>query len=46
MKSYKTITLLLLSVLCMATSYATPVVKTGIEVLKELEFAPLAGKRV
>ena len=46
MKSYKTIILLLLGVLCVAMSHAAPVVKTGIEVLKELEFAPLVGKRV
>ena len=46
MKSYKTIILLLLGVLCVAMSHAAPVVKTGIEVLKDEAFAPLAGKRV
>ena len=46
MKSYKTIILLLLGVLCVAMSHAAPVVKTGIEVLKDEAFTPLAGKRV
>lgn len=46
MNRYKIIALLLMCLLCVASSHARPAVKTGIEVLIEQDFAPLAGKRV
>ena len=38
--------LLVLCLTCVASVMAAPKVKTGIEVLIEQDFAPLAGKRV